>query len=244
MSAILSGKGIHSGYDGVKVLWGVDIDIPEGKSVVLLGPNGAGKTTLLRTLVGLLPAWSGSITFHGRDITAEPTEKRIRGGMAFMSEQGVFPDLSVLDNLRMGGYFLKGRDMETRIKRMYELFPDLLRQRRSLAGSLSGGQRKMLGVAKALMSEPSLLVMDEPSAGLSPKYVKEVIEILGVAHAEGLSLLIAEQNVLFLQQADYGFVLEAGRIVTHGDADELGSSDAVRRAYFGVRDGHLGEASA
>lgn len=245
MDTILKGRDIQSGYDGVQVLWGVDIDIPEGRSVVLLGPNGAGKTTLLRTLVGLLPAWNGHIEFNARDITHEPTERRIRGGLAFMSELGVFPDLSIVDNLRMGGYFLRRDELGSRIKRMYELFPDLLHQRGSMAGSLSGGQRKMLGVAKALMSEPKLLIMDEPSAGLSPKYVKEVIEILKVAHAEGLSLLIAEQNVLFLQQADYGYVLEGGRMVTHGNATELAASDAVRRAYFGMGGGgHAGSGKA
>ncbi|TAL87503.1 MAG: ABC transporter ATP-binding protein [Rhodanobacter sp.] len=231
---ILRAKNITSGYEGVQILWGVDLDIPRGQTVVLLGPNGAGKTTLLRTLVGLLPAWSGHIEFDDNDITLLPTEKRVRSGLAFMSELGVFPDLSVLDNLRMGGYFLSRSGTADRISKMYALFPDLARLRRSLGGSLSGGQRKMLGVAKALMSQPRLLVMDEPSAGLSPKYVKEVIDILKVAHGEGLSLLIAEQNVLFLELADQGYVLEGGRMLAHGSADELKSSDVVRRAYFGM----------
>jgi len=236
MEVILRAEAIKSGYDGVQILWGVDLQIPDGQAVVLLGPNGAGKTTLLRTLLGLLPLWSGRIEFAGNDISRLATEKRVRSGIAFMSELGVFPDLNLADNLRMGGYFLRRKEMDQRIAKMYELFPDLARLRRNLAGSLSGGQRKMLGVAKALMSEPRLLVMDEPSAGLSPKYVKEVIEILKVAHAEGLSLLIAEQNVLFLEQADYGYVLEGGRIVAQGSASELKSSDVVRRAYFGMVD--------
>ncbi len=236
MEVILRAEGIKSGYEGVQILWGVDLEIPDGQAVVLLGPNGAGKTTLLRTLLGLLPLWSGRIEFAGNDITRLATEKRVRSGIAFMSELGVFPDLNLADNLRMGGYFLRRSEMDQRISKMYELFPDLARLRRNLAGSLSGGQRKMLGVAKALMSEPRLLIMDEPSAGLSPKYVKEVIEILKVAHAEGLSLLIAEQNVLFLEQADYGYVLEGGRIAAKGSASELKSSDVVRRAYFGMVD--------
>ncbi len=236
MEVILHAEGIKSGYDGVQILWGVDLQILDGQIVVLLGPNGAGKTTLLRTLLGLLPLWSGRIEFAGNDITRLATEKRVRSGIAFMSELGVFPDLNLADNLRMGGYFLRRKEMDQRISKMYELFPDLARLRRNLAGSLSGGQRKMLGVAKALMSDPRLLVMDEPSAGLSPKYVKEVIEILKVAHAEGLSLLIAEQNVLFLEQAEYGYVLEGGRIVAKGSATELKSSDVVRRAYFGLVD--------
>ena len=145
MEVILRAEGIKSGYEGVQILWGVDLEIPDGRAVVLLGPNGAGKTTLLRTLLGLLPLWSGRIEFAGNDISRLATEKRVRSGIAFMSELGVFPDLNLADNLRMGGYFLRRSEMDQRISKMYELFPDLARLRRNLAGSLSGGQRKMLG---------------------------------------------------------------------------------------------------
>jgi len=231
---ILQAKGIESGYGNVQVLWGVDLGVPQGSSVVLLGPNGAGKTTLLRTLLGILPLRSGSIRLDGEDLTRVPTERRVRAGLAFMSELGVFPNLSVVDNLYMGGYFLPRGEVGGRMRKMFDLFPDLARLRRSLAGSLSGGQRKMLGVAKTLMSRPKVLAMDEPSAGLSPKYVKEVLETLELAHEEGLSLLIAEQNVLFLEHADYGYVLEGGRIVAQGSAMDLKSDDTVRRAYFGM----------
>lgn len=234
MDRALEAIDIESGYEGVQILWKASLAINKSASVVLLGPNGAGKTTLLRALVGILPAWHGRILMDGRDVTSWPTEKRVRAGLSFMSELGVFPTLSVLDNLRMGGYFLGREAVNRRIREMYELFPDLGRLRRSLAGTLSGGQRKMLGVAKALMSKPSILAMDEPSAGLSPKYVKEVLEILRLAREEKLSLLIAEQNILFLEQADYGFVLEGGRIVAQGTPKDLKQDDVVRRAYFGM----------
>lgn len=234
MERALEAIDIESGYEGVQILWKASLAINKGASVVLLGPNGAGKTTLLRTLVGILPTWNGHIFMDGTDVTTWPTEKRVRAGLSFMSELGVFPTLSVVDNLRMGGYFLKREAVSKRIREMYELFPDLGRLRRSLAGTLSGGQRKMLGVAKALMSKPTILAMDEPSAGLSPKYVKEVLEILQLAREERLSLLIAEQNILFLEHADYGFVLEGGRIVAQGTPEDLKQDDVVRRAYFGM----------
>jgi branched-chain amino acid transport system ATP-binding protein len=234
MPSILGARGIQTGYDGVQILWGADLEVSQGQVVVLLGPNGAGKTTLLRAIMGLLPLWKGSVMLGDQDVSAHPTHARVRSGMAFMSELGVFPDLNVVDNLRMGGHFLARGEVQPRLEEMYALFPDLARLRKSAGGSLSGGQRKMLGVAKTLMSKPRLLVMDEPSAGLSPKYVKEVIGILNKAHDQGLSLLIAEQNVLFLEQADYGYVMEGGRVVAQGSPTELAASDVIRRAYFGL----------
>jgi len=212
----------------------VDLAVGEGESVLLLGANGAGKTTLLRAVVGLLPAWSGRIELAGADVTRWRADRRIRRGVAFMSELGVFPTLSIRENLRMGGYFLRGAEARARAAELYEMFPDLAGRRRELAASLSGGQRKMLGVAKALMSRPRLLVMDEPSAGLAPVFVKQVVESLERVHGQGMSLLIAEQNTAFLHLADRGYVLEGGRIVFEGAGAELRDSEVVRDAYFGV----------
>lgn len=232
--AVLEVSALESGYETLQVLWGVDLGVWAGDSVLLLGANGAGKTTLLRAIVGLLPAWRGEIHLDGHNVTRWRPDQRIRLGAAFMSELGVFPSLSVKENLRMGGYFLSGGEVKRRTREMFELFPDLAERRRVLASSLSGGQRKMLGMAKALISKPTLFVMDEPSAGLAPVYVKQVVEALDSVRQRGMSLLIAEQNVSFLPLADRGYVLEGGRIKFSGTREELRDAEAVRSAYFGV----------
>lgn len=231
---LLDAKGLESGYDTLQVLWSVDLRIEPGETVLLLGANGAGKTTLLRTIVGLLPAWRGDIRLGGDDITRLRPDQRVHRGIAFMSELGVFPTLSISENLRMGGYFLPARTVKQRKREMFELFPDLAKRPRALAASLSGGQRKMLGMAKALISNPSLLLLDEPSAGLAPVYVAQVIRALDEVRKRSAALLIAEQNVAFLPLADRGYVLEGGRVKYSGNKEELRNSDAVRAAYFGV----------
>ncbi|HYW91573.1 MAG TPA: ABC transporter ATP-binding protein [Gammaproteobacteria bacterium] len=232
--SLLQVAALETGYEQLQVLWSVDLAVEEGESVLLLGANGAGKTTLLRAVVGLLPAWRGRIVFADTDITRWRPDQRIRHGLAFMSELGVFPTLSIRENLRMGGYFVSSAAARARAEELYELFPALAERRRELAASLSGGQRKMLGVAKALMSQPRLLIMDEPSAGLAPVFVKQVVETLTQVHGRGMALLIAEQNTSFLPLADRGYVLEGGRIVFSGAERELRDSKAVQQAYFGV----------
>jgi branched-chain amino acid transport system ATP-binding protein len=231
---LLIARDLVSGYDKVQALWGASFTVRAGESVVLLGVNGAGKTTLLKVLLGLLPAWAGSVAFDGADITRLRTDRRVRLGLAYMSELGVFPDLSIAENLRIGGQFAEPGALKRRIEELYAVFPDLAARRGTLAGSLSGGQRKMCGIAKALAGSPRLLVMDEPSAGLSPLFVGEVIRILGQFRGQGLSLLIAEQNVGFLALADRVFTLEHGRTGFEGSVAELQADDGVRRAYFGL----------
>ncbi|TAM76300.1 ATP-binding cassette domain-containing protein [bacterium] len=233
---LLAVEGLESGYGQLQVLWGVELHLHEGETVVLLGSNGAGKTTLLKTLLGLICAWHGSIRFKGEEITHLPTDARVRRGIVYMSEMGVFPDLSIEDNLDIGTQFLPRHEAKERITGLYEIFPDLGHRRREAAGSLSGGQRKMLGVAKALAAKPHLLVMDEPSAGLSPLFVKEVVQVLAGFHrAPDLSLLIAEQNVTFLEIADRVYTLDGGRIGFNGSVGEARENDAIRRAYFGLK---------
>ena len=231
---LLSATDLASGYNKVQVLWGARLAVQAGESVVLLGVNGAGKTTLLKVLLGLMPAWQGSVQFDGEDITRLRTDRRVRRGMAYMSELGVFPGLSIEENLRIGGQFAAPKALQQRIEELYAVFPDLAAKRRNLAGSLSGGQRKMCGIAKALAGSPRLLVMDEPSAGLSPLFVSEVIRILGQFRGQGLSLLIAEQNIAFLDLADRVFTLERGRTAFEGTVAELNADDGVRKAYFGM----------
>jgi branched-chain amino acid transport system ATP-binding protein len=231
---LLTARDVAAGYNRVQVLWGAGLAVAPGQSVVLLGVNGAGKTTLLKVLLGLMPAWQGAVHLAGEDITRLRTDRRVRRGMAYMSEMGVFAGLSIDENLRIGGQFSPRPTLKRRIEELYTIFPDLAARPRLLAGSLSGGQRKMLGIAKALAGSPRLLVMDEPSAGLSPLFVAEVIRILGRFRAEGLSLLIAEQNVAFLDLADRVFTLERGRTGFAGTVAELHADDALHRAYFGL----------
>jgi len=232
---LLDATGIDAGYGTMRVLWGVDLDVRAAETVLLLGANGAGKTTFLRSLVGLIDARHGAIKLDGEDITRMRSSDRMRRGMTYMSELAVFPDLSIEENIRVGAQALGHADPAARIDELYGLFPVLRDKRRDPASSLSGGQRKMLGIAKALAAEPKLLVMDEPSAGLSPLFVKEVIRVLTGLRGRGLALLIAEQNISFLEVATRVFVLEGGRIRFSGTVAEMSNNEALHRAYFGLK---------
>ena len=234
MTALLETTGLEAGYGGVQVLWGVDIAVAENQTAVLLGPNGAGKTTLLKTLLGLLPTRAGTIRFAGHDIARLPPRARVRLGLSYMSELGVFPGLTVEENLDLGALFVPAAAARRRRSELYALFPILTEKRRQPAGGLSGGQRKMLGVAKALAAQPKLLVMDEPSSGLSPLMVSTVIASLGQCRTQGLALLIAEQNVKFLDLGDHVFTMEGGRIAFGGTPAAIQADDGLRRAYFGL----------
>ena len=232
---LMKATGVDAGYGTMQVLWGVDLDVRAGETVLLLGANGAGKTTFLKSLVGLIEARNGSIRLGGADVTRMRSSDRMRLGMTYMSELAVFPDLSIEENIRVGAQALGHADPGARVEEMYGVFPVLRDKRRAPASSLSGGQRKMLGIAKALAAEPKLLVMDEPSAGLTPLFVKEVIRILGDLRGRGLALLIAEQNIGFLEVATRVFVLEGGRIRFSGTVAEMTDNEALRRAYFGLK---------
>ena len=232
---LLHVSGLESGYGRVQVLWGAGLDVHEGETVVLLGANGAGKTTLLKVLMGLIQAWRGELRFLGQDIAHTRTDRRVRAGIAYMSEIGCFPGLTVEENIRIGGQFMAAAALRARMAELYGIFPAIAERRKALASSLSGGQRKMLGIAKALAGNPRLLIMDEPSAGLSPLFVKEVIHALEGFHGHGLSFLIAEQNVKFLDLADRVYTLEGGRIGFEGSVEAMHENDALRRAYFGLK---------
>ena len=234
MTTLLEVQGVETGYGPLQILWGIDLTVSAGETVLLLGANSAGKTTLLRTLIGLLPSWRGTIQFDGERIDGFAPDQRIRRGIAFMSELGVFPTLSIDENIALGGYFLPDAQVRRRRDQLFEIFPDLAAKRRDAAGSLSGGQRKMLGVAKVLVAEPRLLLMDEPSSGLAPVFVKQVIEVLKTSIGAGTSLLIAEQNVAFLALADRGYLIDHGKVKLSGTRAELQTSSAVRETYFGL----------
>ena len=232
---LLEVKGLTAGYGQIQVLWGVDLSVRQNESIVLLGANGAGKTTLLKTLMGLIEARAGHIRFDGADITQLRTDRRVRRGIVYMSETSGFPDLTVEENLAVGAQLLPKSELQQVTNEVYAIFPILAERRRALAGSLSGGQRKMLGVAKALAAKPRLLVMDEPSSGLSPLFVKEVVRTLAQLREKQLALLVAEQNVRFLNLADQVYTLDNGRIGFTGTVAMMHENDALRRAYFGLK---------
>jgi len=239
---VLEVSGLGGGYGPLQVLWEVDLSVGEGESVVLLGANGAGKSTLLKTLVGLLPCRGGQVTLGGTRIEGLRTYQRIRRGISFMSETGVFTGLSVEENLLLGAYALPSEAARERARELLEIFPDLARFRRQPAAALSGGQRKMLGVAKAFMAGPRLLIMDEPSSGLSPRFVGEVLRMLTRIRADGASMLIAEQSIRFLEIADRVYILDGGRVTFRGTVQEVTANRTVREAYFGLKGG-VGESA-
>lgn len=231
---LLDVAGLTTGYGQTQVLWGVDFSVGERESIVLLGANGAGKTTLLKALMGLIATWSGKVHFGGEDVTRLRTDHRVRRGIVYMSETSGFPDLTVEENILIGAQFLPKIRARGRAEELYSVFPVLAERRRTLASSLSGGQRKMLGIAKALAGNPRLLVMDEPSAGLSPIFVKEVVRVLGQFRDKNLALFVAEQNVTFLELADRVYTLDGGRIGFSGTVTAMHENGALRRAYFGL----------
>ena len=232
---LLQVTGLTAGYGRIQVLWGVDLCVHEHESIVLLGANGAGKTTLLKAIMGLIEAWGGQVDFDGVNITRLRTDHRVRRGIVYMSEASGFVGLTVEENILIGAQFLPRSQIRGRADELYAVFPALAERRRVLVSSLSGGQRKMVGIAKALAGNPRLIVMDEPSAGLSPLFVKEVVRVLAQFRAKDLALLIAEQNVKFLELADRVYTLDNGRIGFFGTVSEIHKNDALRRAYFGLK---------
>ncbi len=234
-ASLLQATGVEAGYGTMQVLWAVDLDVRAGETVLLLGANGAGKTTFLKSLVGLVETRHGSIRLDGTEVTRMRSSDRMKLGMTYMSELAVFPDLTIEENIRVGAQALGHANPGARADELYGIFPVLRDKRRAPASSLSGGQRKMLGIAKALAAEPRLLVMDEPSAGLSPLFVKEVIRVLSDLRGRGIALLIAEQNIGFLEVATRVFVLEGGRIRFSGTVAEMTDNEALHRAYFGLK---------
>jgi branched-chain amino acid transport system ATP-binding protein len=232
---LLEIAGITAGYRRMQALWGVDLFIRERESVVLLGANGAGKTTLLKAIMRLIEIWDGRVGFDGEDITRLRTDQRVRRGIVFMSESSGFPGLTIEENILIGAQFMPRERAREHMAELYAIFPVLAGRRHARAGSLSGGQRKMLGIAKALVGDPRLLVMDEPSAGLSPLLVKEVIGVLAQFRSKDLALLIAEQNVKFLALADRVYTLDNGRVGFAGTVEAMQQNDALRRAYFGLK---------
>jgi branched-chain amino acid transport system ATP-binding protein len=236
MSHLLEVEGLHTGYGRVEVLRGVDLTVGAGEIVVLLGSNGAGKSTLNNTLSGINPVWAGRVRFDGHDLTGRHYRDVVKAGLIQVPEgRRVFPNLSVRENLMLGA-FARGRaSREQSLERMLDLFPRLRERIGQPAGTMSGGEQQMLAIGRGLMAEPRLLILDEPSLGLSPLMVEELFTLIARLQHDGLSILLVEQNVgQSLETGQRGYVLENGAIRHSGTCAELLASSELRRAYLGM----------
>ena len=234
--AMLEVKGLQVYYGVIQALKDVSFEVNQGEVIALIGANGAGKTTTLHTVTGLLPAKQGSIIFEGVDITKMPAHKIVEMGIAHVPEgRRVFSQLSVYENLIMGAYTRKDKkEIAANLEKVYQRFPRLRERKTQRAGTLSGGEQQMLAMGRALMSNPKMIVMDEPSMGLSPIFVNEIFDIIEKVSASGTTVLLVEQNAKkALSIADRAYVLETGKIVLSGDAKVLMNDDSIKKAYLG-----------
>ena len=234
--SMLEIKDLEVFYGMIQAIKGVSFDVNEGEVIALIGANGAGKTTILHTITGLINAQKGSVWFEGKDITKVPAHKIVSMGMAHVPEgRRVFANLTVLQNLKMGAYTRKDKtEIEQTLDSIYKRFPRLMERQNQLAGTLSGGEQQMLAMGRALMSHPKILLMDEPSMGLSPIFVDEIFDIIKSVSASGTTVLLVEQNAKkALSIADRAYVLETGKIVLSGKASDLLNNDSIKKAYLG-----------
>ncbi len=234
--SMLEIKDLEVYYGMIQAIKGVSFDVNEGEVIALIGANGAGKTTILHTITGLLNAKKGSVWFEGKDITRIPAHKIVSMGMAHVPEgRRVFANLTVLQNLKMGAYTRKDKnEIDQTLDNIYKRFPRLKERQNQLAGTLSGGEQQMLAMGRALMSHPKIILMDEPSMGLSPIFVNEIFDIIKNVSASGTTVLLVEQNAKkALSIADRAYVLETGKIVLSGKASDLLNNDSIKKAYLG-----------
>jgi branched-chain amino acid transport system ATP-binding protein len=231
---LLDVRGVSAGYAGEDVVHEISFEVAQGEAITIIGSNGAGKSTLFRAVVSMLAVTHGSVTFDGTDITSMPTYKISRGGLAYVpAERHLFPQMTVHENLLLGAF--PDKPDREREEFVFEVFPRLAERRKQDAGTMSGGEQQMLAVARALMSQPKVLMLDEPTTGLAPRLAREAYEALGRLRDAGLTLVVAEQQVpLALELASRGYVLENGRIELSGTTDELAGNPDVQRAYLGV----------
>ncbi len=221
-------------YGGIEAVKGINLEVPEGSIVTLIGANGAGKSTTLRSIVGLVKAKSGSITYNDEELLGQDTTKIVGKGITLVPEgRHVFPDLTVIENLKIGAYMRKD-NIDDDIKHIYGLFPRLEERSWQKSGTLSGGEQQMLAVGRAMMSRPKLLMMDEPSLGLAPLIVQGIFDIIKMLNNDGMTILLIEQNAnMALRIADYAYVLETGIISKQGTGKELLADDSIKEAYLG-----------
>ncbi len=238
MSVVLQVDGLAAGYGRVPVLRDVSLKVHQGEFVALLGANGAGKTTLLRAVVGLVRVDAGAVTLNGEDVTHARTEALARRGVGLVPEgRQLFGSMNVIDHLLLGAHAIRRRrgEVAERVDRMLTLFPHLAARRRQRADSMSGGEQQMLALARCLMAEPQIVLLDEPSLGLAPKVVESVFDAIEALRADGTTFTVVEQNALMtLQRADRAYVFEHGRMVLTGTAAEIAASPLIREAYLGA----------
>ncbi|HXX33207.1 MAG TPA: ABC transporter ATP-binding protein [Thermodesulfobacteriota bacterium] len=228
---------INVSYGDLQILWDISLKVEEKDIVGLIGPNGAGKTTTLRTITGLLKPFAGGIEFEGVPMEKVPIHKRVELGISLIPEgRGLFPGMSTLENLELGAFTAKGRTCKDRtLEQVYELFPILKNRRKQTAGTMSGGEQQMLAIGRALMSKPKLLLVDEPSWGLSPLLSKLIYEVIGQINHSGVTILLIEQNVrIALELTHRAYVIENGRIVKQGDSRNMFDDQHIREAYLGT----------
>jgi branched-chain amino acid transport system ATP-binding protein len=232
---VLKVARLSAGYDGLTVVNGIDLAVAGGSLTVLVGANGAGKTTLLKAIAGVIPN-SGTVEFAGDDITGAAVSKRVAKGLALVPEgRHLFPAMTVEDNLELGGFLATRGKRRRSVDKVMQLFPRLAERRRQMAGTMSGGEQQMLAIGRALVSEPQLLMLDEPSLGLAPKIVAELFRIIRDINVAGTSILLVEQNVRqAMRIATYSYVLERGSIAAEGAGDALLQSDVIRKSYLGT----------
>ncbi|RWR14004.1 ABC transporter ATP-binding protein [Siminovitchia fortis] len=232
---MLKVTGVSTFYDNIQALKEINLEVEQGSIVTILGANGAGKTTTMKTIAGLLKARTGKIEFLGEDVTKLRPDQLLRKGLALVPEgRGILSNMTVLENLEMGAYHRKDSGVAADLEMVMERFPILRERKAQLGGTMSGGQQQMLSIARAIMSKPKLLLLDEPSMGLAPLIVAEIFKIIKEISESGTTVLLVEQNARqALRIADYGYVLESGRVVTNGPAQELLSDERIKAAYLG-----------
>lgn len=231
---MLKVENLKVNYGGIEAVKGINFEVPDGKIVTLIGANGAGKSTTLRTISGLVKKTSGSIEFNGEQIASLDASEIVKKGITLCPEgRRIFPDMTVLENIKIGAY-LRNDNLQNDINKIYKMFPILQERHWQLAGTLSGGEQQMLAVARGLMSNPKLMMLDEPSLGLAPLIVQEIFDIIKEINSQGVTILLIEQNAnMALRIADKAYVLETGRITMEGTGKELLSNEDIKKAYLG-----------
>jgi ABC-type branched-subunit amino acid transport system ATPase component len=235
MTRVLEVSGLEGGYGAVQILYGIDMHVDEGEFVTIIGPNGCGKSTLIKTIFGIASYYRGTVEYRGQEVSGWRTDQLVNRGIAYVPQvDNVFPSLSVKENLQMGGNTLSNRVLNERIERAIEMFPDLRSREYDLAASLSGGERQMLAISRALISDPQFLLLDEPTAALSPLYQQQIIERIDSLREEGITILIVEQNArLSLARSDRGYIMANGKVVHSGDAQHILTDPEIGEYFLG-----------
>ncbi|MBH43035.1 MAG: ABC transporter ATP-binding protein [Chloroflexi bacterium] len=236
MNTVLEVTGLEGGYGSVQILNGIDLTVNKGEFVTIIGPNGCGKSTFLKVLFGLATHKQGIVTHNGTDVSGWRSDRLVKRGIAYVPQvDNVFPSLSVRENLQMGGIQLRSRKLVECIDRACNMFPDLEPRMNDLAASLSGGERQMLAISRALISDPTLLLLDEPTAALSPRYQQQILENIDELRSGGISVLLVEQNArLSLSKSDRGYIFAGGKVVLTGDASSILNDPKIGEYFLGL----------